>query len=57
MILPKHIFEPFKGAASRDAPANLKPVGTSAYKFIDFKPGDILRGERNPEYHIANQPF
>ena len=56
MILPKHVFEPFKGAASRDAPANLKPVGTSAYKFIDFKPGDILRGERNPDYHIANQP-
>ncbi|MGU9981108.1 peptide ABC transporter substrate-binding protein [Phreatobacter sp. HK31-P] len=57
MILPKHIFEQYKGAASRDAPANLKPVGTSAYKFIDFKPGDILRGERNPEYHIASQPF
>jgi peptide/nickel transport system substrate-binding protein len=57
MILPKHIFEQYKGAASRDAPANLKPVGTSAYKFVDFKPGDILRGERNPEYHIANQPF
>jgi peptide/nickel transport system substrate-binding protein len=56
MILPKHIFEQYKGAASRDAPANLKPVGTGAYKFVDFKPGDILRGERNPAYHIANQP-
>ncbi|MCZ8316210.1 peptide ABC transporter substrate-binding protein [Phreatobacter sp.] len=57
MILPKHIFEPFKGAASRDAPANLRPVGTGPYKFVDFKPGDMLRGERNTEYHIANQPF
>ncbi len=57
MILPKHVFEQFKGAASRDAPANLKPVGTGAYKFVDFKPGDMLRGERNTEYHIANQPF
>jgi len=56
MILPKHIFEAFKGAASRDAPANLRPVGTGAYKFVDFKPGDMLRGERNTEYHIANQP-
>jgi peptide/nickel transport system substrate-binding protein len=56
MILPKHVFEQFKGAASRDAPANLKPIGTGAYKFVDFKPGDILRGERNPDYHIANQP-
>jgi peptide/nickel transport system substrate-binding protein len=57
MILPKHIYAEFKGAASRDAPANLKPVGTGPYKFIDFKPGDILRGERNPDYHIANQPY
>ncbi len=56
MILPKHVFEQYKGAASRDAPANLKPVGTGAYKFVDFKPGDILRGDRNPDYHIANQP-
>ncbi len=56
MMLPKHLFESFKGAASRDAPANLKPVGTGAYRFVDFKPGDILRGERNPDYHIANQP-
>ncbi|MFN4018842.1 MAG: peptide ABC transporter substrate-binding protein [Reyranella sp.] len=56
MILPKHVFEPYKGAASRDAPANLKPVGTGAYKFVDFKPGDMLRGERNTEYHVANRP-
>ena len=30
MIIPKHVFEPFKGAKSREAPANLKPVGTGA---------------------------
>src|ERR1700741_3236372 len=28
MIIPKHLFEPFKGANSRAAPANLKPIGT-----------------------------
>src|SRR5437016_4098324 len=28
MIIPKHLFEGFKGAKSREAPANLKPVGT-----------------------------
>jgi peptide/nickel transport system substrate-binding protein len=38
MIIPKHIFESFKGATSRDAPANLRPVGTGPYKFTDFKP-------------------
>ena len=28
MIIPKHLFENYKGAKSREAPANLKPVGT-----------------------------
>src|SRR5262249_60723850 len=28
MIVPKHLFEAFKGGASRDAPTNLKSVGT-----------------------------
>jgi peptide/nickel transport system substrate-binding protein len=57
MIIPKHVFEPFKGAKSREAPANLKPVGTGSYRFVDFKPGDIVKGELNPTYHMANRPF
>ena len=24
---------------------------------MDFKPGDIVRGELNPSYHVANRPF
>ena len=24
---------------------------------MDFKPGDIVRGELNPGYHVANRPF
>ncbi|GAU86134.1 oligopeptide ABC transporter periplasmic oligopeptide-binding protein OppA [Bosea sp. BIWAKO-01] len=56
MIIPKHLFGAYKGATSREAPTNLKPVGTGAYRFVDFKPGDILQCERNPNYHIANQP-
>ena len=57
MIIPKHVFEAYKGAASRDAPANLKPVGTGPYKFTDFKPGDMLRGVINTNYHEANRPY
>ncbi|ODU08447.1 MAG: peptide ABC transporter substrate-binding protein [Rubrivivax sp. SCN 71-131] len=56
-ILPKHVFEPFMGARSRENPANLKPVGTGPYKLIDFKPGDTLRAEANKNYHVANQPY
>ena len=56
MILPMHLFGPYKGAKSRDAPTNLKPVGTGPYKFVDFKPGDMVRGEINANYHVANRP-
>ena len=44
-------------AKSRDAPTNLKPVGTGPYKFVDFKPGDMVRGEINPNYHMPNRPY
>ena len=57
LIIPKHVFEAYKGATSRDAPANLKPVGTGPYKFTDFKPGDMLRGVINTNYHQANRPY
>jgi len=56
-IIPKHLFQAFKGDKSREAPTNLKPVGTCPYKFVDFKPGDTVRGEINPNYHVPNRPF
>ncbi|MFL5165080.1 MAG: peptide ABC transporter substrate-binding protein [Microvirga sp.] len=56
MIVPKHLFEAYRGDKSRDAPTNLKPVGTGPYKFVDFKPGDMVRGEINSNYHEANRP-
>jgi peptide/nickel transport system substrate-binding protein len=57
MVIPKHVFEGFKGAKSREAPANLRPVGTGPYRIADFKPGDMVRGELNPNYHMPNRPF
>ncbi len=57
MIIPKHVFEAYKGNKSREAPTNLKPVGTGPYRFADFKPGDIVRGEMHTGYHIPNRPF
>ncbi|WP_293813216.1 peptide ABC transporter substrate-binding protein [uncultured Bosea sp.] len=56
MIIPKHHFGEYKGAKSREAPANLKPVGTGPYKFVDFKPGDIVLAARNENYHVKNKP-
>jgi len=57
MVIPKHLFGAYSGAKSREAPTNLKPVGTGPYKFVDFKPGDIVRGEINANYHMPNRPF
>jgi peptide/nickel transport system substrate-binding protein len=56
MILPKHLFKDYAGGKSREAPNNLKPVGTGPFMFVDFKPGDMLRAKINPNYHVANRP-
>ena len=57
MILPRHVFDAYRGGRSREAPANLKPVGTGPYRYVDFKPGDVLRAEINPGYHVPNRPL
>jgi peptide/nickel transport system substrate-binding protein len=56
-ILPKHLFADYIGDKSRDAPTNLKPVGTGPYKFKDFKPGDMVQGVINTAYHMENRPY
>jgi peptide/nickel transport system substrate-binding protein len=56
-ILPEHIFKDAKGAAAANFAANLKPVGTGAYKLVNFKPGDEVTYDINPNYRDANAPF
>ena len=55
-IIPRHLFGEYTGAKSREAPTNLKPVGTGPYLFKDFKPGDLVTGTINPNYHVPNRP-
>ena len=57
MIIPKHLFERYVGTSSRDAPQNLKPVGTGPYLFRKFLPGELIQGVINPHYHQSNRPY
>lgn len=54
MILPKHIYEEYNGANVREAPANLMPVGTGPYRVTEFKPGDVILFEANPNFRDAD---
>lgn len=49
-ILPQHIFEQYNGANAREAPGNTMPIGTGAYKVVEFKPGDIVVYEPNSQF-------
>ena len=55
-ILPRHAFADYIGARSRDAPANLMPIGTGPYRCTDFRPGDMVAGVLNATYHVENRP-
>lgn len=57
MIIPKHLFEPYRGGKSREAATNLAPAGTGPYLFVAFNPGDLVQGKLNPNYHEANKPY
>ncbi|MGB3532628.1 MAG: peptide ABC transporter substrate-binding protein [Microcoleaceae cyanobacterium] len=56
MILPRHIFQDYNGINSRQAPANLMPVGTGAYRVVEFKPGDVVIYEPNPHFRSTETP-
>ncbi len=56
-LLPRHVFARYKGAGAREAVGNVKAVGTGPYRLVDFKPGDLVRAEINPLYHVPNRPF
>jgi peptide/nickel transport system substrate-binding protein len=56
-ILPEHVLKDAVGAGAKDAPFNTSPIGTGPYRVSDFKPGDVVVFELNPDYYEAGKPF
>jgi len=56
-ILQKKQFADFTGAKLKDAPGNLKPIGTGPYQVDTFKPGDVVTYTINPNFRDPNKPF
>jgi peptide/nickel transport system substrate-binding protein len=52
-ILPKHLYE---GSDPQNNPANLKPVGTGPFKFVEYKKGQQVTMERNLDYFKPGVP-
>ena len=69
MIIPRHLFEPFKGTNAGEAEANRLAIGTGAYQVAEFNEEDILIigddivstikiiYEINPYFRETNKPY
>jgi len=53
-ILPKHLYE---GTDVLNNPLNNKPVGTGPFVFKEWKRGEYVLLERNPNYWDAGKPY
>jgi peptide/nickel transport system substrate-binding protein len=53
-ILPAHLYD---NTNVRTHPANLKPVGTGPFRFVEWNRGSSIVLERNPNYFEAGKPY
>lgn len=57
LILPQHIYQDWIGEKARSAPANNQPIGTGPYRVVEFRPGDVVIYEPNPNYRGTTPYF
>jgi peptide/nickel transport system substrate-binding protein len=53
-IIPKHLFE---GSSPLTNPWNGKLIGTGAFVFKEWRKGEYILLERNPDYWRASKPY
>ncbi len=56
-ILPQHVLKDSVGAAARNAPFNLKPIGTGPYKVDEFQAGDHVSYSINDKFRDPDKPY
>jgi peptide/nickel transport system substrate-binding protein len=56
-IMQKAQFEKCLGPKASECPENLKPIGTGPYKLTEFKSGDVVTYEINPNYRDPKKPY
>ncbi len=56
-ILQKKQFEAYQGEKLKDAPGNLKPIGTGPYVVDSFKSGDVVTYKMNDQFRDPNKPY
>lgn len=53
-IIPQHIYA---GKDVQKDEANLKPIGTGPFKFVEYVKGERIVLERNPDYFREGKPY
>jgi peptide/nickel transport system substrate-binding protein len=54
-LMPKHLLTGVEDISKHDY--NRKPLGTGPYMVTDFKAGDSITVERNPNYRVKDKPY
>lgn len=53
-LLPRHLYE---GTDVRTNPWNVKPIGTGAFRFKEWRRNEFIELVRNPDYWEAGKPY
>ncbi|MDX5627461.1 MULTISPECIES: ABC transporter substrate-binding protein [unclassified Brenneria] len=53
-VVPSHIYQ---GTDILKNPANTAPVGSGPYRFVEWKQGEYILLEKNPDYWAKDEPY